>query len=160
MATKGRRCPMCQQVVIGTGHLFNGQLYCDSCYPLVLKSAEDIESQKTELYEFIRNLFGIDELPDSWMVSITKMLKSGKTISGIRMTLTYYTSILGYSISPGMGITNLIDKYYEETRQYAIRQQEIITANQQHVDNSKAVTIRINRPVSSKRRPTCNIEDL
>ena len=155
---KARRCPMCQMMIIGSGHLFNGKLYCDSCYPTIIKEAETIEFQKEELYEFIRTLFGIDVIPDSWIVTLDKMISSGKTIPGIRMTLTYYYTILGNPVNTTWGL-NIVNKYYDETKQYAIHQQEIIAANQQHTDCSKSVTVRIKRPVP-KRRPVCNSEDL
>ena len=155
---KSRRCPKCQNTIIGMGHLYSGKLYCDSCYPTIIAEAQTIEFQKEELYEFIRKLFGMDILPDSWIISIDKMISSGKTLAGIRMTLTYFYTILGNQPNSTWGL-NIVNKYYEDAKQYAIQQQKITTANLNHVDGSKAVTVKIKRPVP-KRRPVCNIEDL
>ena len=121
----GRRCPKCQQVIIGSGHLYNGKLYCDQCYKLVMEETLNIENEKRGLFDFIKELFGIEEIPESWIVKVDKLLRSGKTIAGIKMTLTYYYNILGHEPIPTYGLS-IIDGFYEETRQYAIKQQEIM----------------------------------
>ena len=155
----GRRCPKCQQVIIGSGHLYNGKLYCDQCYKLVVDEALNIENEKRGLFDFIKELFAIEEIPESWVIKVDKLLHSGKTIAGIRMTLTYYYTILGHAPIPTYGLS-IIDSFYEETRQYAIKQQEIMQKNIEHVEKSETVTVKIRRPVSEKKKTNYRIEDL
>lgn len=155
----GRRCPKCQQIIIGSGRLFNGKLYCDQCYKIASDEAQNFENEKRSLFEFIKELFAIDELPDSWVVTIDQLVSSGKTLAGIRMTLTYYYTILGNTPNMVYGLS-IVKKYYEETRQYAIKQQEIMQKNMEHEDKAETVTVKITRPVSTRKKPNYRIEDL
>ena len=155
----GRRCPKCQEIIIGSGRLYNGKLYCDRCYKIVIDEALNFENEKRALYEFIKELFAIDELPDSWVATIDQLVSSGKTLAGIRMTLTYYYTILGNTPNMTYGL-NIVKKYYEETRQYAIKQQEIMQKNMEHEDHHKVVTVQINKPTGGKRKISYRIEDL
>ena len=155
----GRRCPKCQQVIIGSGHLYNGRLYCDQCYKIILDDVLNHENEKKELCDFIKDLFAIEELPESWVAKIDRLERSGKTLAGIKMTLVYYYNILGHEPLPAYGL-NIIDSFYEETRQYAIKQQEIMKKNMEHVDKTETVTVKIRRPVSAKRKTNYRIEDL
>ena len=155
----GRRCPNCQQTIIGSGHLYNGKLYCDQCYLNIIEEVQRHENEKRGLFDFIKELFGVEEIPENWIVEIEQNLKSGKTISGITQTLKYYYYILGNNPNPDYGL-GIIKKYYEETRQYAIKQQEIMQNNLNHQDKSETVTVRISRPVSTRKKPTYRIEDL
>lgn len=155
----GRRCPKCQQIIIGAGHLYNSKLYCDQCYKIVIEEAQNLEIEKRNLFDFIKELFGIDEMPDSWSVTIDRLIRSGKTIAGIKMTLTYYYNILGHNPDTTYGL-GIIEKYYEETRQYAIKQQEIMQKNLEHEEKSETVTVKISRPVSTRKKPKYRIEDL
>lgn len=155
----GRRCPKCQQVIIGSGHLYNGKLYCDQCYKLAIDEALNIENEKKGLSDFIKELFAIEDIPESWVAKVDRLLRSGKTIAGIRMTLTYYYDILGHEPIPTYGLS-IVDSFYEETRQYAIKQQEIMQKNMEHEEKSETVTVKIRRPVSEKRKINYRIEDL
>lgn len=155
----GRRCPKCQQVIIGSGHLYNGKLYCDQCYKIAIDEAQNFETEKRSLFDFIKELFGIDELPESWNATIDQLVRSGKTLGGIRMTLTYYYQILGNTPSVTYGLS-IVSKYYEETRQYALKQEEIMRKNLTHEEKSETITVKINRPVSQKRKLNYRIEDL
>lgn len=155
----GRRCPKCQQVIIGSGHLFNGKLYCDQCYLKIVEEAEKMEAAKRDLFDYIKEIFMIDSVPDSWIGTIDQLLASGKTISGIKMTLKYYYEILGNTPNEIYGLS-IVKKYYEETRQYALKQQEIMQKNMQHEEKQEVVTVRIKRPVSQKRKTDYRIEDL
>ena len=155
----GRRCPKCQEIIIGSGRLYNGKLYCDRCYKIVIDEALNFENEKRALYEFIKELFAIDELPDSWVATIDQLVSSGKTLAGIRMTLTYYYTILGNTPNMMYGLS-IVKKYYEETRQYAIKQQEIMQKNMEHEEKAETVTVKITRPVSTRKKPNYRIEDL
>ena len=155
----GRRCPKCQQVIIGSGHLYNGRLYCDQCYKQVLDEALNYENEKKNLCDFIKDLFNIEELPDSWIAKIDRLVRSGKTLAGIRMTLMYYYNILGHEPNTTYGL-NIVESFYEETRQYAIRQEEIMQKNLAHEEKAGTVTVKIRRPVSAKRKINYRIEDL
>ena len=75
------------------------------------------------------------------------------------MTLTYYYNILGHEPIPTYGLS-IIDGFYEETRQYAIKQQEIMQKNMEHEEKSETVIVKIHRPVSEKRKTKYRIEDL
>ena len=154
-----RRCPRCQQVIIGSGHLYNGKLYCDQCYLEIIQEVEKQESEKRDLYDFIKDLFMIEQIPESWIATIDHLLVSGKTIAGIKMTLSYYYNILGNTPNTAYGLS-IVKNYYEETRQYALKQQEIMQQNLQHEEKNETVTVKINRPVSQKRKTTYRIEDL
>ena len=155
----GRRCPKCQQIIIGSGHLYNGKLYCDQCYKIAIEEAQNFENEKRVLFDFIKELFVIDELPDSWIATVDQLVRSGKTLSGIRMTLTYYYQILGNIPNATYGLS-IVNKYYEETRQYALKQQEIMQKNLEHQEKAETVTVKITRPVSMRKKPNYRIEDL
>ena len=154
-----RRCPKCQQVIIGSGHLYNGKLYCDQCYTQIIEEVQQLELQKRDLFDFIKELFMIESIPDSWIYTIDQLLSSGKKISGIKMTLIYYYQILGNTPNEVYGLS-VVKKYYEDAYQYALKQQEIEKLNREHQEKAEQVTVRINRPVSAKRKPDYRIEDL
>lgn len=111
----------------------------------------------------MKELFQLNEIPEDVVNTINRFLEKGKTLNGIQKTLYYYYQILENKSLDIKKIKYIIEEYYDQTKKYFIKQSEIKKINENFVDNSRVVTVKINPDELFKKareKNKINIEDL
>lgn len=154
------RCPKCQQVIIGAGHLYEGKTYCDQCYSEIIQKVEKREKDRVEVFEYIRQLFGFSELPTSWIAQLDSWVDNGQyKFKGIQCTLYYVYEIKGLEKNVEFGLTP-VKRYYDEARQWNTNQKTIVEQNLQSQPKYETKVVTISQPISHKKKKEYRIEDL
>ena len=101
-----------------------------------LLAAEDDQQQ---LYRYIKQLFGVSEIPQEVVASITREAAKGKKYRGLRLTLHYYYEVLENQPNDITVVSYVIRDQYENARKYQEESRKIQEINQQ-VDLSHTPT--------------------
>lgn len=153
MAVRTMICSRCgRQIVLSTSQKFSNKIYCIPCYNKLIEEEEALEKAKEELYNFIKELFGLQECPTDIIYNIESLLNQGKKARGIYLTLRYYFLIEGHQPSNINFLTKIIREQYENAKNYAMRQKELKIKNQGVVINPPSVNIKMTSPVAETRR--------
>ena len=164
MASRSRcYCAGCGKELIGISYPHGGKSYCLDCHEAILSELLKAEEQKTALYNYIRELFNIGEIPEMVLMAIDRELKSGKKIKGIQSTIKYYYEVEGHEAKNIDYLSFVIKDQYDNARKYS----EYIKAQQEHnskIDlNVPPVVIKIDPKKNyngNRKKTSCNIEDL
>lgn len=157
-------CPKCgKPLVLSNKVSCNGVSYCRDCLSIVIQEEKKQEQKRQELYGYIKKIYEIDYVPEVVEDIIKNLIeKKEKTYNGIQKTLYYYYEILEKRPRDITKFRWVILSFYEETKQYLIKQKEIMKRNQEFVDNAKIVTYKIDADelFKPKKKNSINIEDL
>ena len=110
-------CNICKKHLEGYGDYVvkRGKKICLSC----LNIEESMPAEKRSLLDYIIDLFGFRDVPESWLIFIEKQIKIGRTYDGIRGTLYYFYEIkendLPINNMSGIGIVEYV---YDEAASY------------------------------------------
>lgn len=154
------KCAKCGNRIISNIHKFQGNLYCDHCYELIMEEAQKLEDEKQKLYNFIKELFSINELPELAIYIIDKALKEGKKLSGIRGTLNYYYRILGKSTDDILNIGRIIQFEYDNACKYYEEARRIQALNEQVNLNVPPINVKIKSTRNERKKPNYNMEEI
>lgn len=157
-------CHKCGNKSTGMKYTFRGQNYCYSCYQKIMQQQENQISEKEHLYNYIKQLFSVCEIPTEVINLIEKELANEKKIKGMELTLKYYYEILGKNSTINT-VGYIIRDQYENAKKYFEEVKQIQENNKQvEFDKIPARIIQINpRDLESKVRsnkPKYKIEDL
>ena len=163
----GGKCSLCGQAIVpGTEKILDGKKYCATCYLKALEAKERSIALKTDLVNYIIDLFRVGECPPYVSRVIDKAVANGKKIPGIKATIHYYYEVLNNPATPDtLGlISTVIDDWYERTKIYVNEQKEIYEKNLQINLNLPPQKVIINKTKLEKkekqRLPKYQMEDL
>lgn len=157
---KGVPCSSCGNSIIGSVRKYQGKLYCEHCYEVVMEEAQRFEEQKQKLIIFIKELFSVNECPEVVLYVIDRAIKEGKKLSGIKGTLLYYYQEEGNVPDNISIIGNVIQKYYDKAAEYYKRKKELRAINEKIDINVPAVTVKIQSSKQEVKKPKYRMEDL
>lgn len=138
-------CAECQQKTKGLKYTYNGRNYCYDCYTKMLKVLEKENTQKQHLYDYIKEIYGINEVPLEVTNMINHELTMGKKIKGIEYTLYYYAQIEGNSLGPVTSLYFIIRDYYEAAHSYVLKTKKQQEQNAQVNLNVKPRVIHLKK---------------
>lgn len=154
------KCAKCGNKIITNVRKYQGNIYCDHCYELVMEEAQRNEEEKQKLYAFIKELFSIQELPELAIYIIDKALREGKKLSGIRGTLNYYYNIKGHSPDNIAMVGTVIQTEYENACKYYEEARRIQKINEDIDLNVDPVTVIVKSTTNKRKKPNYDIGDL
>ena len=162
MASNTCSCQDCGSKIIGMKYTHNGKNYCYACYKKLQDLLVEQENQKQALYKYIKELFGIAEIPTEVLSFIDRELSNGKKIKGMEHTLRYYYEIEGHSPSSVNNIIYIIMNQYEAAKNYAINNKKLQKQNAAVDLNVPPVVVKIDprNLVSRAQKKKYKMEDL
>ncbi|MDD4358881.1 MAG: hypothetical protein PHY30_03655 [Candidatus Pacebacteria bacterium] len=160
-------CPYCKELVNKdqTCKKYQNKTYHMTCYKKMIeeKYKENMgqEDYRKELYEYICDIFKIDEITPQIMSQIDKFYKDyNLTYTEMKDSLYYYTQIMGKTLDIKYGIA-IIPHIINEVRQL-YEDVKLATELNENVDITKAVKpvkVKIKQPNYSYRK-NIDMEDL
>lgn len=158
-------CNSCGNKITGLKYTYEGKQYCQSCYQVIQQELLKTEQEKNELYNYIKQLFAVSEVPADLVSSIDRELFNGKKINGIKTTLKYYYQIMGHACNNINTVIFTIRDQYENARNYMLNIAKIIEQNKTVDLNVPARTVTLKKSEletqqSNKTKINYNIEDL
>lgn len=154
------RCARCNTTVATEAKkVLDGQTLCPSCYRKAIEEAKLAERELEELLEYVKELFGVTELPLDWPEQIKAFKKDKKTYFGMRATLYYAYEVLGNTPDPERGLW-AIRYYYDKAANYFAEQKELQQRNSSVDLTPIRRTVIMSPPENTTRKPKYNIEDL
>lgn len=163
MATEHFTCYKCKKKCVGSGYVYQKRKYCYDCFQEFTKELEKEEKQRQELYQYIKQLFMITEIPVEVLNAISREVNDNKKLSGIKLTLKYYYEIEGNPPNSPTQIIFVIRDFYEEAKKHYAKVREIREHNEQIDLNVPPVTVKLtldDLSTKNKERFSYNIEDL
>ena len=158
-------CNSCGNKITGLKYTYEGKSYCQSCYQIIQQELLKTEQEKDDLYNYIKQLFGISEVPGDLISGIDRELFNGKKINGIKQTLKYYYQTTGHPCNNIGSVIYVIRDQYENARNYLINTIKIVEQNKIVNLDVPARTIQIKKSELDaqdkiKKKINYNIEDL
>ena len=154
----GGKCSLCgQSIVPGTEKILDGKKYCATCYLKALEAKERVIALKTDLIDYIAELFRVGECPPYISRVIDKAVANGKKIPGIKATIHYYYEVLNNPATPDtIGfISTVIDEWYEKTKIYIQEQKAIYEKNLKTNLNLPPQKVILNKNKLEKKEKQC-----
>lgn len=138
--------------------------YCEECYNQKknINLSWGSEEEKRRLYDFIKEIFSIDEIPQLWIEQIAKICKEDpkKNYTNLYYTLKYAVKIEEITPNPLYGIKGIVTQYYDKAAEYYRQLQKVLDHNEQTVIENKKIVVQIPRPVVKDTKNLTKIEDL
>lgn len=137
-------CSECKKKISTNRYKIGSNIYCKECFDKHMAELKDIEEKKKELYNYIKKLFVISDIPESVLNSIDRRIAGGKKVVGIQKTLHYYYEIGEHTATKIEWVPSIIDNYYEEAKKYEKNMREVAEHNSK-VDltpNTRVIRIR------------------
>jgi len=162
MATPNPTCFRCKQKILNWPYSFGGHKYCYECFQIVQEEGVAEENNRASLYEAIRRIFSVKEVPEEVINAINRELKKGKKLKGLEGTLHYYYEIMGNPANSIRGVIYVFADQYENAKRYLQNSARIAEHNRSVDLTPKTVTVRVT-PESLQKghdKPSYNIEDL
>lgn len=162
----GSVCAECgAKIVGGLRYTHAGKTYCYACHTKLVDRLKTEEAAQNELYEYIRGLFSIPELPPDVSAAISKNLAKGISPHDIRLALYFYYEIGGHPRGSTSQIPFVIRDQLEAARAYEKeerRLREINDGKQIGTIAPRTVTVTRADLVNDRRvgKPKYKIEDL
>lgn len=160
MATK--ICRGCNQHIVGMNYGYGGATYCAACFQKLQDRLAHDEGDRKLLYDTIRRIFNVTEIPDEVVAAVNREVKAGRKLTGLTATLRYYYDLEGHVPGGVYSAIPVFREQYENARNYARKMAQIAERNQ-NIDLDVPPTIVTVTPESLRpirQRPTINIEDL
>ena len=163
---KPTSCSVCgKKILNGLVYTHNGKAFCYECYQKMQQELAVAEEQKQQLFNYIKQLFSLGELPPDTVMAVEKELSRERTAQEIHDVLYYYYEIMARPRGSLNAIPFVLKEQYENAMKYF---KEAATLNEinEGIDLSNATTITItmaredlSSPVR-KRKPKYDISDL
>jgi len=162
-SSSGGKCCKCGKILKnGLKYISNGKHYCYDCYQLLAVKIEQEQEKKTKVYNYIKELYKIQSLPEFVLEGINRLLKEGYKEDDILYTIYYIYKIKAIDLDLEFLIFN-IKKYTKEADEYHCLQLKIAAANEKAVIETAPVVVKIKKSdleQQSKPKFKYNIEDL
>lgn len=164
--TKAATCSRCgKKILNGLAYTHNGKAFCYECFKNMQADLLATEEEKTKLYQYIKKLFSLTELPSDTINSISKEIGKGRTYSEIQSTLYYYYEIMENKRSSIDYLPFIIKDQYENACNYKKEVAELKKVNEQvDLSHTKKRTIVLSQSDLKKQNPhkkkSYNISDL
>lgn len=158
-------CNSCGAKITGLKYTYNGKVYCYTCYQSIQEELLKAEQDKQELYNYIKQLFVIAEIPEDVVVGIDRELANGKKLKGIKNTLWYYYEVEAHICSNVSNVTYVIRDQYENARNY-VREINKLKEINKNIDIDvpvRKIVIKkseLDAQNNTKKKINYNIEDL
>ena len=157
---KGVSCSKCGNGIIGAARKYQGKIYCEHCYEIVMEEAQRFEEEKQKLYTFIKDLFSVTDCPEVVLYAVDRALKDGRKLSGIKGTLIYYYQENGNTPDNINIIGTIIQKNYDKAAEYFKKKKEQRAINEKIDINVPPVTVQIRSTSQERKKPKYRMEDL
>lgn len=123
-------CAECgAKLVGGLRYTHAGKTYCYACHTRLVDRLKVEEAAKNKLYEYIRGLFSIRELPPDVSASIDRALAKGVSAEDIRLTLYFYYEICGHPRGSASQVPFVIRDHMEMAKAYEREAQRLREVN-------------------------------
>ncbi len=153
-------CSKCGNKIITGVRKYQGKLYCEHCYEIVMEEAQRFEEEKQKLISFIKELFSIQQCPELVLYALDRAIKEGKKISGIKGTLIYYYNIRGNAPDNINIIGSVIQREYTNASKYFEGIRHIRSINDQIDINVPPITVRLKKNRETFKKRNYKMEDL
>lgn len=124
-----------------------GKKICLKC----LAIEESVPAEKQMLLDYIVEIFGFKNVPESWLIFIDKQVKMGRTYDGIRGTLYYFYEIkendIPLNIMSGIGIVEYV---YDEAATYFKELEKTIDYNNSVEAKTETKIYQVSLPQKKK----------
>ncbi len=157
---KGVPCSQCGNSIIGSVRKYQGKIYCEHCYEVVMAEAQRFEEEKQKLINFIKDLFSVQECPEVVLYALDRALKDGKKLSGIKGTLVYYYQEQGNAPDNISLVGNVIQKHYDKAAEYFKKKKEQRAINEKIDINVPPVVVKVHSSTKEVKKPKYRMEDL
>ena len=163
---KPTSCSVCgKKILNGLVYTHNGKAFCYECYQKMQQELAVAEEQKQQLFNYIKQLFSLGELPSDTVMAVEKELSRERTAQKIHDVLYYYYEIMARPRGSLNAIPFVLKEQYENAMKYFKEAAKLKEINE-GVDLSNPTTITItlsredlNSP-TRKRKPKYDIGDL
>lgn len=130
MATKITFCSHCgNKITNGVVYHHEGKPLCYDCYQVVQQELISLESRKQQVYNYLKQLFSLLELPNDVLLNLEKEVSKGKTYEGAQFTLYYYYEVLEKPRGNINIIPFVIRDQYENAQEYKKKTEELKSIN-------------------------------
>lgn len=163
---KPTSCSACgKKILNGLVYTHNGKAFCYECYQKMQQELAVAEEQKQQLFNYIKQLFSLGELPPDTVNVVEKELSKEKTIQEIHDVLYYYYEIMARPRGSLNAIPFVLKEQYENAMKYFKEAAKLKEINEGiDLSNPTAVTITMSREDLSnparKRKLKYDISDL
>ena len=170
-ATKKKKCCVCGKVISPNADepiTFGRKSYCKKCYVergldvQQALQAQQEQKEKNLFWAYVRESYGMDDIPDWWVSQMEKFLKGGeaKSWGALRYTLWYVRNILVMPVSPEYGLA-VIKKYYSEAaKHYGDTKKFTENNHKAKLLEVKNEVMSFSRKNESEKKHLINIEEL
>lgn len=152
-------CNICKKHLMSSSDFIikNGKKICLQC---ASKSQANSNNELQALIDYMKKVYKKTDIPDSWMIYIDKLIKQGRTYSGIRGTLYYWYELQGntpdyYSMSE----IGIVDFVYEEASKFFAELEEINNHNR-NLEYKPIVKVIETTKEEEQSKSNIRIEDL
>lgn len=156
------RCAKCGTLLVGTAFReIDGKKYCEKCYKEVMAEKLAFDNAQKDLYNYIKEVFGISYIPPEVIGSITRQISyDNAQIKGLKATIWYYYKVLGNQPVIEL-LPRVLKEQYERTRQYLIDQRKLREKNMEVDLNVAPRVVVVNKDdTKSRNKPKYRMEDL
>lgn len=147
-------CSECKKKISTNRYKIGSNVYCKECFDKHMAELEDMEGKKRELYDYIKKLFVVSDIPESVLNSIDRHIAGGKKVVGIQKTLHYYYEIEEHTATRIEQVPFIINDYYETARKYEKSIRELAERNNKVDLTPNYVTVRVRQSDLEKRKPS------
>lgn len=167
-----KKCASCGRVLLPNVDQIvahGKKTYCEECYQRVIKSLEEQskeigqeQREKQKFWDYVKECYGIEEIPDWWNASIAKIMKDDpkKKWGTLRFTLWYMKNVLFLPFSAEYGIS-FIKNYYNSARDYYKSLNETMAYNRTaDIEPTKIERVKVDSPKNNRPKPKVRMEDL
>lgn len=156
------RCSKCGTTFVGTAFReIDGKKYCEKCYQELVTEKIAFDNAQKDLYNYIKEVFGITFIPPEVVGAITRQISYDKVqIKGLKATIWYYYKVLGNTPVIEL-LPRVLKEQYERTREYLIEQRKIREVNMKTNINVEPRVVIISKDDQKNRnKPKYRMEDL
>ena len=163
---KPTSCSVCgKKILNGLVYTHNGKAFCYECYQKMQQELAVAEEQKQQLFNYIKQLFSLGELPPDTVMAVEKELSRERTAQEIHDVLYYYYEIMARPRGSLNAIPFVLKEQYENSMKYFKEAAKLKEINEGiDLSNPTTITITMSREDLSspvrKRKPKYDISDL
>lgn len=147
-------CSECKKKISTNRYKIGSNVYCKECFDKHMAELKDIEEKKKELYNYIKKLFVVSDIPESVLNSIDRHIAGGKKVVGIQKTLHYYYEIEEHTATRIEQVPFIINDCYETARKYEKSIMELAEHNSKVDLTPECVRVRMKQSDLEKRKPS------
>lgn len=166
MGNKLTACSACGcKIANGMKYNYGGKQYCFDCYQKLQEQLLQEDEGKKELYDYIKKLFSLSEVPEDVILGIDREIAKGKKLRGIYLTIHYYYEIEEHARKNITQILYIIRDYYEAAKQYeaSVRELEKVNDKVDLTPRTRKIRLKpedLNKKTNPPQKPKYSIEDL